>query len=278
MGVDVVVLGSGSPLPDPERAGPALAVVGDAGWVLVDCGRAATQRAIDAGLDLTAVVAVALTHHHSDHVSDLATLATARWVAGATTPLVVVAPEGPSASVARRCLDPYDDQSFHGQSDPAAGPRPVVDVQAFDPGSEPAPVLTAGDWRVSSVLVDHHPVTPAVGYLVEHTGAGARVAVSGDTAVCDGMRALGRNVDVLVHQALLTSRVSPELLEWNAGAAAVGGLAAEVEPGILVLTHLIPAPRSVEHQQRYLDEVRAGGFAGSTLVAHDGLRITVAKY
>jgi ribonuclease BN (tRNA processing enzyme) len=156
MGVDVVVFDSGSPLPDPERAGPALAVVAEAGWVLVDCGRAATQRAIDAGLDLT-----------------------------------------------------------------------------------------------------------AVGYLVEH--AGARVAVSGDTAVCDGMRALGRNVDVLVHQALLTSRVSPEVLEWNA--AAVGGLAAEVEPGILVLTHLMPAPRSVEHQQRYLDEVRTGGFAGSTLAA-----------
>jgi ribonuclease Z len=278
MGVDVVVLGSGSPLPDPGRAGPALAVVGEGGWVLVDCGRAATQRAVDAGLDLTAVVAVALTHHHSDHVSDLATLATARWVAGATTPLVVVAPEGPSASFAHRCLDPYDDQSFHGQSDPAAGPRPVVEVRAFAPGPDPAPVLTAGGWQVSTVLVDHHPVAPAVGYLVEHAGAGARVAVSGDTAVCDGLRALGRNVDVLVHQALLTSRVTPELLEWNAGAAAVGGLAAEVEPGILVLTHLIPAPRSVDHQQRYLDEVRAGGFAGSTLVAHDGLRITVAKY
>ena len=165
-------------------------------------------------------------------------------MAGASTPLVVVAPEGPSASFARRCLDPYDDQSFHGQSDPAAGPRPVVEVQVFDPGNEPAPVLTAGDWRVTSVLVDHHPVAPAVGYLVEHTGAsagaGARVAVSGDTAVCDGMRALGRNVDVLVHQALLTSRVPPEVLDWNAGAVAVGGLAAEVEPGILVLTHLIP--------------------------------------
>jgi len=280
MNVDVVVLGSGSPLPDPERAGPALAVVAEAGWVLVDCGRAATQRAIDAGLDLTTVVAVALTHHHSDHVSDLATFATARWVAGATTSLVVVAPEGPSARFARRCLDPYDDQSFHGQSDPAAGPRPAMDVQAFDPGHEPAPVLTAGDWRLSSVLVDHHPVAPAVGYLVEHEDehARARVAVSGDTAVCDGVRALGRDVDVLVHQALLTSRVSPELLEWNAGAVAVGGLAAELQPGILVLTHLIPAPRSVDHQQKYLDEVRAGGFEGSTLVAHDGLRVTVAKY
>lgn len=246
MGVDVVVLGSGSPLPDPERGGSALAVVGDAKWVLLDCGRAATQRAIDAGLDLGDVVAVALTHHHSDHLSDLATLATARWVAGAATPLVVVAPEGPSARFARRCLDPFDDQSFHAQADPAAGPRPSVDVEAFALGSEPEPVVVfeTAAWRLSSVLVDHHPVEPAVGYLVEH--GGARVAISGDTAVCDGMRALARGVDVLVHQALLSSRVSPDLLEWNAGARAVGELAAQVQPGILVLTHLIPAPRSVE--------------------------------
>src|SRR5262247_3090045 len=93
--VEVVVLGSGTPRADPGRAGSALAVVSGRDWLLVDCGRAAAQRAIDAGLDLTALAAVALTHHHSDHVSDLATLATTRWTAGATSPLVVVARPAP---------------------------------------------------------------------------------------------------------------------------------------------------------------------------------------
>ena len=271
--VDVVVLGSGTPLPDVGRAGAGLAVVADREWVLVDCGRAATQRAIDAGLDLANVVAVAITHHHSDHLSDLATLATARWVAGATTPLVVVAPNGPSERFARRCLDVFDDQSFHGQASPAAGPRPTIDVHPFEPTGEPSAVFTSAGWRLASVLVDHHPVEPAVGYLVEH--GRARVAVSGDTAACDGMRTLARDVDVLVHETLLTSRVSPGLLEWNAGARAVGELAAQAQPRTLVLTHLIPAPTSVEVERAYLDEVRTGGFDGPTLLAHDGLRITL---
>ena len=270
---DVVVVGSGSPLPDRERAGSALAVVVGDGWVLVDCGRAATQRAIDAGLDLASVVVVAITHHHTDHLSDLATLATTRWVAGATTPLVVVAPNGPSAVFARRCLDAFDDQSFHAQASPAAGPRPIIDVRPFDAAHEPSPVFTHAGWRLSSVLVDHHPVEPAVGYLVEHDGA--RVAVSGDTAVCDGIRTLAQDVDVLVHQTLLSSRVSPYLLEWNAGARAVGELAAQTHPRTLVLTHLIPAPTSADLQSAYLDEVRAGGFDGRILLAHDGLRITL---
>ncbi|MGH9119896.1 MAG: MBL fold metallo-hydrolase [Acidimicrobiales bacterium] len=270
---EVVILGSGTPNPDPGRAGAALAVVADQAWLLVDCGRGATQRAIDAGLDLTSLVAVAITHHHSDHLSDLATLAAARWTAGAASPLVVVAPNGPAARFARRCLDGFDDQAFHRQAPRSAGRRPAIEVNGFYGSQRVAPVLAAAGWDLKSVLVDHHPIEPAVGYVVEH--GGLRVAVSGDTAVCDGLRQLARGVDVLVHETLLSSRVSPALLEWNAGARAVGALAAEARPGTLVLTHLIPAPRSPEDERAFLDEVRAGGFDGSTVVARDLLRIPI---
>ncbi len=198
--VEVVVLGSGTPRPDPGRAGSALAVVAGRDWLLVDCGRAATQRAIDAGLDLTALVAVALTHHHSDHVSDLATLATTRWTAGAATPLAVVAPAGPAARFASRCLDPYEEQrsTRSRPKTPAPGRGWRSTRSTRRPVSRPSTRRMAGASR--RVLVDHHPVAPAVGYLVERDGA--RVAVSGDTAVCDGMRALARDVDVLVHETL----------------------------------------------------------------------------
>ncbi|MGH9214103.1 MAG: MBL fold metallo-hydrolase [Acidimicrobiales bacterium] len=273
--VELVVLGSGTPVPTPGRGGSAIAVVAEEGWVLVDCGRAATQRAIDAGLDLTAIVAVTITHHHSDHLSDLATLATARWVAGATTPLSVIAPAGPSARFARDCLDPFDDQAFYSQGHAEAGPRPTIDVSAFAPRPEPTPVFATTPWSMSSVLVDHHPVAPAVGYLVEH--GVHRVVVSGDTAACDGVRHIARQADVLVHEALLSDRVSPSLLEWNAGARSVGELAAEALPQTLVLTHLIPAPGSAGDERAYVQEVRSGGFAGPTLVAHDLLRLRLGS-
>jgi ribonuclease Z len=271
--VVVLILGSGTPIPDPRRAGPATAVLADGEWFLVDCGRAATQRAIEAGLDLTALAAVAITHHHSDHLSDLATLATARWTAGATTPLTVVAPIGHAARFAERCLEPFHDQSFYGQAVGGTAPRPVVHVHGFAASTVVSPVYASDDWRLSSVLVDHHPVEPAVGYLVEH--GDHRVAISGDTAICDGMRHLAQSVDVLVHEALLSSRVPSALLDWNAGAKAVGQLAAQVRPHTLVLTHLIPAPQSAGDEQEYLDEVRAGGFDGRTIVAHDHLRVSV---
>ena len=269
--VEVVVLGSGTPNPHPDRAGAAVAVVDGPLWVLVDCGRAATQRAVAAGLDLTAAQAVLITHHHSDHLSDLATFAIARWTVGAIDPLKVVAPAGPSEAFARRCLDAFSDQAFHGQAPRSAGPRPRLVVDAFDAGSEVVGVLDVDGWSASSALVDHHPIEPAVGYVIER--GGIRVAISGDTAVCDGVRRLAAGAHILVHEALLTASVSASLLEWNAGARSVGELAALTHPEILVLTHLIPAPTSFEDEKAYLHEVRLGGFTGRIILAHDLLRV-----
>src|SRR5262249_54076389 len=161
---------------------------------------------------------------------------------------------------ARACLDAFDDQVFHRQADASAGPRPTISALAFDASRDMATVLEIDEWAVSSVLVDHHPVEPAVGYLIESRGI--RVAISGDPAVGDGMRLLARAVQVLVHEALLTRRVSPSLLEWNASARSVGELAASTRPGTLVLTHMIPAPACAEDELAYLDEVREGGFTG----------------
>ncbi len=269
--VEVVVLGSGTPNPDPDRAGAAVAVVDGSSWVLVDCGRGATQRALSAGLDLTAVAAVLITHHHSDHVSDLATLAITRWTAGANIPLRVVAPAGPSAAFSRRCLDGFADQAFHAQAASTSSPRPMITVDEFVAGDDVATVLTRDGWHAASVLVDHHPVEPAVGYVIERDAA--RVAISGDTAVCEGVRRLAEDAHVLVHEALLTAVVPASLLEWNASARSVGELAAMTQPDTLVLTHLIPSPRTVDDEQAFLDEVRSSGFAGTTVVAHDLLRI-----
>jgi ribonuclease Z len=273
--VEVVILGSGTPNPHTERAGSAVAIVDDSSWVMVDCGRAATQRALSAGLGLAALRAVLITHHHSDHVSDLATMAITRWTAGAVDPLTVLAPSGLSATFARRCLDVFGDQAFHGQAPLSAGARPSIAVTEFEPGADVDTVLDVDGWRASSVLVDHHPVAPAVGYRIERDGN--CIAVSGDTAVCDGVRQLVNGAHLIVHEALLTTAVSASLLEWNAGARSVGELAAASQPETLVLTHLIPAPNTSGEEQAFLDEVRVGGFNGYTIVAHDLLRLPARR-
>jgi len=78
--MQVIILGSGSPLPDPQRAGPSTLVRTSVGDFLFDCGRGVLMRAAAAGSGAGAFRAVLLTHLHSDHITDLNDVYTSRWV------------------------------------------------------------------------------------------------------------------------------------------------------------------------------------------------------
>jgi ribonuclease Z len=265
--VRVVLLGTGTPVPDAQRCGSGTAVVAHDSWVLIDCGRGVTQRILEAGLDLRTLSAVMLTHHHSDHVSDLPSLAIARWVAGGHEPLTVIAPGGPCARFAERCLDAFEDQAFYSQAGAAAPPRPTVDVNAFDATPSATGVFGTDGWSVTSALVDHHPIEAAVGYRVEVDSC--VVTVSGDTAVGGGVTQLAAGADLLVHEAARSDLVSRQLLTWNASARSVGELARALNLRRVVLTHLLPAPRTVADETAFVDEARAGGYDGELVLARD---------
>lgn len=263
-------LGTGTPMPDPRRAGQGTAVLtgaSDRGWMLVDCGRGVPQRALEAGLDLRALAAVLLTHHHSDHVSDLATLAITRFVAGAMTPLRVIAPDGPARRFATSCLDAHDDTAFYSQHDAGRSIRPEVEVVPFRPTSEPTRVLGSNGVTVEAVRVDHGPMEAASGYRI--SDGTAVVVLSGDTTACDAVRRLAQGADVLVHQALRTDRVARAALTWNASARSVGELARSAAVGHLVLTHLLPPPANAADEEAFATEARAGGYEGAVTIAQD---------
>ena len=78
--MQVIILGSGSPLPDPARAGPSTLVRTAAGDLLFDCGRGVLMRAPRPGPGRGALRALFLTHLHSDHTTDLNDIVTMRWV------------------------------------------------------------------------------------------------------------------------------------------------------------------------------------------------------
>ena len=97
----VVLLGTGTPIPDPDRSGPATAiVVGDSAY-LVDFGPGVIRRAEAAALNrkIPAVepgnLKVAfVTHLHSDHTAGYSDLILTGWTSGRTVPLEVYGPSG----------------------------------------------------------------------------------------------------------------------------------------------------------------------------------------
>ena len=99
--MQVVILGSGSPIPAPDRAGPSTLVRTSIGDLLFDAGRGVSMRAAGALSSAVAFRAVFLTHLHSDHVTDLNDLITTRWAMSlAPSPLTVFGPVGTVGLVA----------------------------------------------------------------------------------------------------------------------------------------------------------------------------------
>src|SRR4051812_45833114 len=65
----VILLGTGTPNPDPERMGPAVAIVSAGHVYLVDCGPGVVRRAVQAGLNSAQLTRLFITHLHSDHTA-----------------------------------------------------------------------------------------------------------------------------------------------------------------------------------------------------------------
>lgn len=70
-GIELVLLGtrSGPPI-EPRRKGIASALVVDGSTYVIDCGRSATSQYVEAGLKLSSLRGIFITHLHHDHVAD----------------------------------------------------------------------------------------------------------------------------------------------------------------------------------------------------------------
>src|SRR5436305_10519931 len=95
-----VLLGTGSPPPNPTRRGPAtLLSLGDARF-LVDAGSGVGAQLVQAGVRPWDWPRVFITHHHSDHTIDLGHLLISRWIAGQNAHVEIWGPAGTHPQVA----------------------------------------------------------------------------------------------------------------------------------------------------------------------------------
>jgi ribonuclease Z len=269
----VTILGSGSPLPDPQRAGPSTLVRTSAGDLLFDCGRGVLMRAAAAASGAGALRAVFLTHLHSDHITDLNDIITMRWAMSLTpNPLVVFGPEGSRSLVeaTEAMLEPdigyrlahHDDLTW----------RPISTVTDVERGV----ILETGGVRVTAAPTDHAPVRPTVGYRVEDQGN--VVVIAGDTVPCAGLDELSDGADVLVHTVVRRDLIEQiglprltDVLDYHSAVEDAAGTAARNGVATLLLTHLVPAPAPGTEQQ-WID-LAAAHYDGEVILATDLLTV-----
>lgn len=271
----IVMLGTGTPNPDPQRMGPAVAVVVNGSAYLFDAGAGLVRRAAEAeqrgmvALRQASLTHVFLTHLHSDHTLGLADLILTPWVLGRSEPLRVFGPSG-TRYLVRQLLNAYGTDIERRQD--GWQPQNRTGWQATGYDRRPGLVYQDPNVRVIAFLVEHgNWEGNAFGYRIET--ADRSIVISGDTRASEAIVRACNGCDVLIHEVYSDLGFATLDEGWrryhgsfHTGAAALGELATRSRPGHLVLYHTLTwggIPR-----ERILDEVRAT-YTGQVTLAAD---------
>ena len=276
MRLKLVPLGTSAGRPTLLRGASALAVATDGAWVLCDCGEGAQIAALRAGLSLSRLDAVLITHLHGDHFNGLPGLLGTLGLEGRQRPLVVAGPPGITALLQHleragslgtgdmevRVLEQQgnggevriEGSQFLVESRPLAHRVPTygfrvalpdrpgpLDVSRSDAAGVPRGPLLADLKAGRAVTLPDGRVVGPEG-LVGPRQPGASMAYALDTVPCPSSVELGRGVDALVHEATYEdARAALAHERGHSTGVEAARIAAEAEAAALVLTHFSPS-------------------------------------
>jgi ribonuclease Z len=289
----VLICGSASPLPHPTRARPCTAVFAAGKLWVVDVGPGSWNHM--GGWRIPAKLgALLLTHFHSDHIGELGEWNLQSWVNGRESPLRVIGPEGVQRVVAgfneAYALDVVYRAAHHGADfmPPAVGVMSAQPI-AFSEGAASAVVHEADGLRITAFLVDHAPISPAVGYRFDYLGRS--VVVSGDTVKSANLIAAAKDVDVLVHEAQANhivkllqevatesrpraAKIMGDIPDYHTSPVEAAEVANEANARLLVLSHITPPPPNAIVARMFVRGVEDAR-EGEWVLADDGMLFTL---
>ena len=278
----VVLLGTGTPFPDPSRSGPGVAIVVNDQPYLVDFGAGIVRQTAAAtpqyggkvkGLEVTRLSRAFLTHLHSDHAIGLADLIFSPWNMGRREPLQVYGPKGIENMVEHTLKAFEDDIKYRLYSaQPANNTGWIANAYAIEPGV----VYKDKNVEVEAFRVTHGTWPNAFGY--RFTTPDRVIVISGDARADPEVEKHFRGADILIHEAYADAGLKrfyagrDDEAFWIAyhssnhtSGIELGEIANRVKPKLLVLYHLLPFGTS---GQTILDEVKSK-FDGEAVVGND---------
>lgn len=284
----VTLLGTGSPVPSTERFGFSVLIqAGDSNYV-IDAGRGAIVRLIQAGVEAGQVDGLFLTHYHSDHVISIDDLWMTGYVpafGGREGTFDVYGPEGVTNIVDNlraAFQNDIDVRVADGEVDPE-----TTGIEAHE-FTEDGVIFDQDGLQVTMFDVQHDPanvIRPAKGFRIDYHGKS--ILVSGDTIPHENVASYGEGVDLMLHEvaAFQDRNVLPQVISHHTTPDEAGEIFAEAQPELAVYTHIVNGiPGQVEGiseeemiartKENYDGDVMLGEDLMSFHISDEGIEIT----
>ncbi len=272
----LLVLGSGTPNPDPDRSGSAYAVVVNGKSYLVDFGPGVVRRASSfspswggdfESMEIKNLEYAFLTHLHSDHSAGLADLILTPWVLERENSLKLFGPEG-LENMATKITEAYledIDYRING-SQPSNLNGYKTEIKEISEGL----IFQDKNIKVEAFLNNHGDFKNSFGFIF--TTADKKIVFSGDTAYSEKLISIAKNADILVHEVYSEQGFKEKSMDWqiyhkahHTSSVDVGRIAQSTQPKKLVLSHILFWGKS---EKSIIEEVKEH-FKGNVLVAED---------
>lgn len=269
----VVLLGTGTPNADPDRSGPAVAIVVNDTPYVIDCGPGIVRRAAGAvrngikALEPRNLKTAFITHLHSDHTAGLADLILTPWTLERKEPLEVYGPRGIKA-MSRHLLSAYSEDIHMRLNGGEPSNRTGYRVNAHEIWE--GVIYKDSNVTVKAFAVSHGSWKQAFGYRFETTDR--TIVVSGDCRPSASVIENCNGCDVLIHEVYSTVGFAKRPPEWqkyhssfHTSSRELAEIATKARPGLLILYHQLFWGTSDED---LLGEVRQG-YKGKVVSGRD---------
>jgi ribonuclease Z len=281
----VFTIGTGSPM-TAQKASSGIGIFVNEKFFIFDVGDGVVKKAENMNLPLAELDGIFLTHYHSDHFIDLPYLINRSWVLGRDHDLNVYGPTGldeiMNSNTSFLKLENQYRVDHHGSE--------IMDIKyAHGKINEFAEknnqiIYNKDKIKITAFKVNHSPVSPAVGYMIEYDGK--KIVISGDTKINENVFKMAENADLLIHEVILNSllkrtatildqklltrnsHIITDIQDYHTPPKEIVKQANKANVKALVLTHLVPYPDNLIIKSLYKKEIK--GFDGKVYLANDG--------
>jgi ribonuclease BN (tRNA processing enzyme) len=280
-GTKLVLLGTAAgPVPGRSREMTSHVLLSKGSAYVLDCGMGVTNQFARTGIPFNALKSIFITHHHADHNIEYGPLLIVGWIQGLPLDVRAFGPP-PLKQMTDDLMRAYKQTVDFWAEDFHMKPLTSVNVQEI---SAAGPVMQDDNVKVSSIIVEHPPVKPALAYRFDFKDRS--IAFSGDTAPLDAVAKMAKGADVLVYETMYVPAVEKYIqgqiargrpVKFDAfmehmkadhtPSEDVGRIAQEAGVKTLVLSHLTPAIDSISDDT--WREPVAKYFKGEIIVGKD---------